>query len=802
MVNNKSLTIKGSRNEIITDNIVRDFFQQYCNEIIIGQQSSQNPSIDKLLRYASKKGNGKGYPDFIIQYKKDKNFIIVIENKADKKFHESENHKQYDKYAVDGVLLYASFLSKSFDVLAIAISGTEKNNLKVSHFFHLKDEPKAFPYFGDDLLSPTSYYEGLNSSEEKKRQDYDKLLDYTRILNLRLHTMKIDEAERCLLASCILLALRLPHFKVYYPTEDNQTILANRMINDVMDWFKKENVGEEKIKILGSKYATIRGMFAQENKEENPLRDLIADMETNIDSFEKTNRYYDVLGQLYVAFLRYANTSNDLGVVLTPTHITDFFAEIAEVNKYSVVLDNCTGTCGFLIAAMSKMIKDAKGDKTIEESIKKYQLIGIEKGDKMYCLATSNMAIHGDGKTNIYPASGLNPEIIAQIKSGIKDDKSGKIYKPTVGMLNPPYKADKKNDVEELEFVKWNLEALTEGGTCVAIVPMQCAIVTQGKTALLKKELMEKHTLEAVLSMPDELFYNSDKSVVTCVMIFTAHKPHPKDKETFFGYFKNDGFEKRKKLGRIDVHNTWNQIKEEWLRLYKNRKEVVGKSVMHCVSAKNEWCAEAYMTTQYEVLSKTMFEKTVRDYTAFKIYSNTNNSNIIYAPVTDKHIELNTNKWNWFEIKNIFEKIYKGKAYNAQNLTICSSDNPISISYVTRTDNNNGVKGFVENDNFTDIEEGNAITIGDTTATIYFQENDFICGDHIVILRSSKINKLRAMFIISILNLERFRYCYGRAFIKANIENTKIKLPVDKKGNPDWLFMEEYIKSLPYSANL
>ncbi len=608
----------GGKREVITDNIVRDYFRQFEDQIIIEQQSSSNPSIDKLLRNASKKGDGKGYPDFIIQFKKDVNFLIVIENKADKRYHESDGKKQYAEYAVDGALLYASFLSKSFDVLAIAVSGTDKNDLKVSHFLHLKDEPKAFPYFKDKLLSPDDYYEGLNTSDEKKRQDYDKLLDYTRVLNTRLHSMKIDEAERCILASCILLALRLPKFKDYYKTEDDQQILAQNMVKDVLDWFKKEKVGENKIDVLRSKYATIHGMFSNP-KDNKDLRGLIVDMAENIDNFEKTNRYYDVLGQLYVAFLRYANTSNDLGVVLTPTHITEFFSDIADVNKNSIVFDNCTGTCGFLLAAMSKMIKDAKGDKDIERSIKQDQLVGIEYVDKMYCLAASNMAIHGDGKTNIYYDSGLNPNVIRNIKQRQKD---GKALRPTVGMLNPPYKADKKKDDEELEFVKWNLEALVEGVTCVAIVPMSCALSTTGKTALLKKELLKAHTLEAVFSMPDELFYNSDKSVVTCVMVFTAHKPHPKDKETFFGYFKDDGFEKRKKLGRIDVHNKWGKIKEEWLRLYRNRKEIAGKSVMQHVSAQDEWCAEAYMETDYSVLNQRDFENTIKQYIAYKFLNN------------------------------------------------------------------------------------------------------------------------------------------------------------------------------------
>lgn len=795
-MNTKITHIQKGRAEIITDNIVRDFFMQYADSIICEQQSSTNPIIDKLLHNASKKGLGKGYPDFIIQYKNDKNFLIIIENKADKRFHESESRKLYDKYAVDGVLLYASYLSKSFNVLAIAISGTDKNDLKISHYLHLKEDTNAFPYFGERLLDPDIYYNGLNASEEKKRQDYDKLLDYTRVLNTRLHTMKIDEADRCILASCILLALRLPHFKSYYKTEDNQAILANRMINDVMDWFRKEQVGIEKISILDSKYATIRGMFAQENGR-NCLRDLIADMEDNIDEFKKTNRYYDVLGQLYVAFLRYANTSNDLGVVLTPTHITEFFVEIAGVNKHSVVFDNCTGTCGFLISAMSKMMEEAKGDGMAEKSIKRNQLIGIELGDKMYCLAASNMAIHGDGKTNIYPHNGLDANIIAKIKAGIKDEQTGKIYKPTIGFLNPPYKADKKNDIEELEFVKWNLEALVEGGTCVAIVPMQCAIAGEKSKKIyeLKKELLAKHTLEAVFSMPDELFYNSDKSVVTCIMVFTAHKPHPADKETFFGYFKDDGFEKRKKLGRIDVYGKWSEIKDEWLYLYRNRKEVAGKSVMHHVTAKDEWCAEAYMETDYNDLDKICF---IKDLCAYSTYLIGNNDYFIQKtytniPLSDKTVDINSVKWEWFNLIPDLFHFSKGK-----RLTKADSIEG-SLPLVTAGENNQGVSRFVNND----MEIfSNCITI-DMFGYCMYRGYEFCCDDNIlVLLPKTNMSKYVMMFIVTIINKDMYKYAYGRQYRQKTLLKHKINLPIDTSGNPDWQFMEDYIKSLPYSANL
>lgn len=171
-------------------------------------------------------------------------------------------------------------------------------------------------------------------------------------------------------------------------------------------------------------------------------------------------------------------------------------------------------------------------------------------------------------------------------------------------------------------------------------------------------------------------------------------------------------------------------------------------------------------------------------------------------PLQEMKMELNTDKWEWFSISDFCDKPYKATAYNATELTDCAVSHPKAILYVTRTDVNNGCKGFVVNENFSCIEKGNAITIGDTTATIYFQNRDFICGDHMVILRSGYFNTYTGLFITALLNKERYRYNYGRAFTMDIIEQTKLKLPVTPEGTPDWQFMEDYIKSLPYSRNL
>ena len=172
------------------------------------------------------------------------------------------------------------------------------------------------------------------------------------------------------------------------------------------------------------------------------------------------------------------------------------------------------------------------------------------------------------------------------------------------------------------------------------------------------------------------------------------------------------------------------------------------------------------------------------------------------APAIPKTIKLSDRIWEWFELGSIIEEPTKGVAYSDYELNECRAKDSNRINYITRTNSNNGCKSIVLNENYLGIEKGNAITIGDTTATIYYQSLPFICGDHMVIIRAPWLNIYTGTFIVSILKKEAYRYNYGRAFIIEKIKKTLIKLPVDNSGNPDWQFMEDYIKSLPYSANI
>lgn len=604
-----------SLNERKTERIVSQHFDRdLYKKVLVEEQKSDIPKVSKLLKFASKKGNGSGYPEFIITFQECPGFIVVIECKGDVTKHRSKTSDRYADFAVDGALLYSSFLSKEFDVLSIAVSGQTLTELRVSHYLQLQGEPTATEFdLGNKLLNYEDYLKSYLESPQKHRQDYYALMTYCRTLNNKLHAHKILANQRGLLLSSILIALDNKAFAKSYNDIDEPQVLADRLVDTVVVELKK-TLPPKKVDNLNIQFSFIRSDATLSEKKnsltgQNILAELIDDIDQNVNSYIQTYKYFDVLGQLYVEFLSYANADSSLGIVLTPPHITQLFSDLAFVNKDSIVYDNCTGTAGFLISSMRTMVMDAKNDTDKIKYIKEHQLIGVEVNSHIYALAATNMYIHKDGKSNIIHGDCFDANITNTIKE----------YRPTVGMLNPPYPTDKVNGINEFEFILNNLECLQRNSLCVAIIPMERVLSAKRQTIELKRRILDQHTLEAVMSMPDDLFYNTDNGVVTAIVVFRAHIPHPSNKETYFGYWKDDGFEKRKHKGRIDVYDKWESIKSTWLDSYVNRKNLPGLSVTQKVNADDEWCAEAYMETDYSSLSKETFEDTVRRYVSFLI---------------------------------------------------------------------------------------------------------------------------------------------------------------------------------------
>lgn len=434
------------------------------------------------------------------------------------------------------------------------------------------------------------------------------------IYNKCLYQYAIPEVERCTLISSILIALQdtafLNGYREYENTQNKE--LLNHIFNACDHTLKKHGLDENKIKIIIDEYkkfqnsnlltsTTMKCKKAKKQVINTILRDLISRIHDEILPYVTSNDC-DTLGVFYRIFLRYTASDSKTGLVLTPNHITDFFCNIANLTEDSIVFDPCCGTGGFLLSAMDYMIKKAGNNSDTHKKIKTKQLLGIEQRTDMFTHTCSNMIMRGNGKSHIYHGDCFD------------DHHEIKAMNPNVAFLNPPYQDG--NSAEQLEFVENALEFLIKGGICVAICQMSTVVGSNRKLDGVKQRLLEKHTLEAVFSMPNDLFHPI--GVNTAIIVFEAYTPHPSNKETFFGYFKDDGFEKRKNQGRVDVNKKWASIKEKWLDAYTNKKNIAGLSVTQKITYKDEWCAEAYMETDYSTLTEADFIKTIKEYVAFQ----------------------------------------------------------------------------------------------------------------------------------------------------------------------------------------
>ncbi|KKR07767.1 MAG: hypothetical protein UT55_C0051G0009 [Candidatus Peregrinibacteria bacterium GW2011_GWE2_39_6] len=177
---------------------------------------------------------------------------------------------------------------------------------------------------------------------------------------------------------------------------------------------------------------------------------------------------------------------------------------------------------------------------------------------------------------------------------------------------------------------------------------------------------------------------------------------------------------------------------------------------------------------------------------------------IFQKPLVDKKIKLEFDKWEEFIVGKLFKVTLGFPIHGLEIEEIIADKSNKNIPYVTRTATNNGVELFVENN--ISIEEKinpeNCISVGAEGFKAFFQPLNFINGNKINIIRHGKLNKYIALFINTLLNLEiEKKFNYGRGATKERISHLKLKLPV-KNGNPDFEYMENYIKSLSYSSSL
>ena len=584
-------------------------------------------SVGKDIKDYQKATIGTKHQFLDIRFTNDR-LVILVECK--------NRFSRWDKAKIQGQLQdYVRFEKAYSDKKIVAIlAETEGDDVWVwyGQSVIIDDEHKVST---ETVIRMFEEYENLCFG---KVNDKIKIVDSIKQLNEKLHSDGINEKLRSQFVGTCLLALKNGLvYKDVKATLDSKTgkelspeKVVLRNIKDILEGLLTKsgtvNINKaSKLTILNNK---VLGDQDVESLTYEELKEILEYIDTNVVPYinDKSTAGQDLLNLFFTTFNKYVGKS-DKNQAFTPDHICDFMSKAVGVNKNSRVLDPCCGSGAFLVRAMTDAMDDCDTEDE-REDVKKGQIFGIEYEDGAFGLSSTNMLIHGDGNSNVIQASMF--------------DKAKWILDNNINvvLMNPPYNATKKccnpeytknwsaNQKEDpskgLHFVEFVAKHVSKPCKIAVLLPMQAAIGNSGETADFKKKMLDNYTLEAVFSLPNDMFYPG-ASAIACCMIFDLSQKHEKaNRETFFGYYKDDKFIKRKGLGRVektdaDGNSLWVKTEDLWLNLYRNKKEVPGLSVMHKVSWKDEWLAEAYMETDYSTLSQQDFQNTINEYLSYLV---------------------------------------------------------------------------------------------------------------------------------------------------------------------------------------
>lgn len=154
-------------------------------------------------------GNGKAKPEYIITFNDDISTIIVVECKNSVKKHETAERDCPKDYAVDGALYYAKYLKDEYNVVAVGISGTKKENMKVGTFYWMKGQEtySEMPKARDIILEPKNYLELIKGNKLKKAYSLDEIRETAINMHDYLREIKVTEAHKPIFIAGILIAL-------------------------------------------------------------------------------------------------------------------------------------------------------------------------------------------------------------------------------------------------------------------------------------------------------------------------------------------------------------------------------------------------------------------------------------------------------------------------------------------------------------------------------------------------------------------------------------------------------------------
>ena len=156
---------------------------------------------------------------------------------------------------------------------------------------------------------------------------------------------------------------------------------------------------------------------------------------------------------------------------------------------------------------------------------------------------------------------------------------------------------------------------------------------------------------------------------------------------------------------------------------------------------------------------------------------------------------LEVNAWQPFRLSHLFS-LQKGKRLTKANMIAGL------LPFIGAIDGNNGISAAIAAEPH---HPGNTLTVSynGSVGEAFYQPNPYRCSDDVNVLYPNfPMTPAIGLFIATIIRQEKYRFNYGRKWHLERMEQSEIRLPVDAEGNPDWTFMENYIKTLPFSSQV
>lgn len=155
-------------------------------------------------------------------------------------------------------------------------------------------------------------------------------------------------------------------------------------------------------------------------------------------------------------------------------------------------------------------------------------------------------------------------------------------------------------------------------------------------------------------------------------------------------------------------------------------------------------------------------------------------------------LSLKNREWKEFVIENLFD-IKIGKNVDGNKINKSSG----KYAYITRKESNNGLDGFIDADNKLLNKDYPVITIGNETAEPFVQNYPFFTGTKVNILKSKiEISKYSLTFISICLKMHKNKYSYSFTINSTRLKRQKIMLPINHNHEPDYEYMENYMKQM------